>query len=469
MRGGPGLLVAALAIGGCTAAGNPLPPPGRPPPPVKVAEPPVRGEVEAAPRLPPPEHAPLADPIVASDAAGIEELEERVAYWTIRWLVRSEEELAWFRRRMVRYVDRVDSVLIARRLPRVLRYLPLVESGYDPRATSPAGAAGLWQLMAGTARVQGLRVTSILDERRDPLRSTDAALDYLETLRDRYRGSWFLALAAYNAGPGRLDGILRRHAPTEAYADRLYVELEEHVPAETRDFVPKLLAVRRVAEELRLLVPEGGSGGGVAGGVQVVVPDATSLDVVARAAGAPLPVVEELNPHILRGYTPPGSRTGVWVPEGTAAGFGERYARVPPEKRVSFVEHRIRKGETLTRVASLYDVSLAEVQDANPGLDPRRLQIGSWVVVPRSPASRGEGAGGAGRVAGSSGAAGGLVLGAGGAGAGSLRRHRVRPGESLWEIARSYGIPLERLREMNDLTEGSVLYPGDELRLPEPG
>ena len=171
----------------------------------------------------------LADPEFARDVHG----------WIDYWTVSATRWFPGFLDRMGARGATVDSALVAGGFPLSLRYLPLIESGYDPEVTSRTGAAGMWQLMPSTARGLGLNVSDRVDERRDPAKSTDAALRYLDALHGQF-GSWFLALAAYNSGPGRVRGILRRHAPDAPLSDSLFWALRGHFPRETREFLPKL-------------------------------------------------------------------------------------------------------------------------------------------------------------------------------------------------------------------------------------
>jgi membrane-bound lytic murein transglycosylase D len=140
----------------------------------------------------------------------------------------------------------VDSALVAYGFPPSLRYLPLIESGYDPRVTSRSGAAGMWQLMPSTARGLGLVVNPVRDERRDAEKSTEAALRYLDDLQAEFE-SWFLTLAAYNTGPTRVRRMLRRHAPDAPRTDSLFWALRHRFSPETREFVPKLYGAMFVA------------------------------------------------------------------------------------------------------------------------------------------------------------------------------------------------------------------------------
>lgn len=475
----PGLFL-ALQLAGCATAAPP-----EPPPPMEV---PAFGEWTidltdshggALLSPPPMTEDERRDPILGSTVAEDPDVRERVNYWILRWQTWGQGYFTRYLERMERYAGLVDREIAERGLPPSLRYLPVVESGYNPVAVSPAGAAGMWQFMPATARFLGMDVTPLIDERRDPWTSTGAALDYLAELNERFEGSWFLALAAYNGGWGRVQRTLDRYGNGAEPSDSLFWALRDRFPRETRDFVPKLLAAARLARnpEVYGFVPDIPP---VADAPREVrVPDATSLDVVADAAGVDLEEVERLNPHLLRGYTPPDRETALRVPGETVERFRTRYAAIPPEERVSFVEHRIRPGETLTHVADRYRVPLSEIRAANPRVRPRRLQVGQWVVVPRSPRAT-DASTTTGRVAstassGGSGPSASSGTGAGGRGGGALSEgedadagevvHRVSSGESLWTIARRYGVRVADVRRWNELSAGAVLHPGDELRI----
>jgi membrane-bound lytic murein transglycosylase D len=322
------------------------------------------------------------DPILHTSTALDPGLQARTGFWVSHWTERRPEDFRRYLERMARYQDLVDGELGARDLPNALRYLPIVESGYRSSAVSRVGATGLWQIMSPTARALALTVSPIVDDRRDPVTNTRAALDYLEELYDSF-GSWYLALAAYNAGPARVRSVLARHAPDpDISPDLRFLMIRPHLPSETREFVPKLLAaahLARDAEELGLLPPERSA---PLAFDEVVVADATSMDVVAWAAGVDEGEVLALNPQYLRGFTPPGQTRVVRVPPGTGERFRERYAEIPPEDRLTFLEHVVSSGETFTHIARRYRVPLAELLAANSRIDPRRLQIGTRVVVP---------------------------------------------------------------------------------------
>lgn len=387
-RGGVGMagLGLALLTGGC-GGGGPTPPPPIPPPDVSVEA--VAADVlapDAGAFLPPPGPV-LRDDIFRSPMIRHPDFQREVDRWVAYWRSTASRWFPGYLERMTWFAGTVDEALAENGLPPSLRYLPIIESGYSPRAVSRASAVGLWQFMAPTARGYGMQVSPLLDERRDPFKSTEAAADFLATLRERF-GSWFLALAAYNSGPNRVQRILDRYAPLTPRSDSLYWELRRYLPRETRDFVPKFVAAALVAGNPAAYGYEVPADTLAFVFDEVAVPDATTLDVVALAAEAPQEEIERLNPEVVRGITPPGQETQLRVPEGKGAVFQDNYARIPPSERVTFVEHRVARGETFTHIARRYGVPVRDVQAANPGVNPRRLQIGQRLTVPIAPSAR---------------------------------------------------------------------------------
>lgn len=331
--------------------------------------------------LAPPSGEPMVDELLASpllrDPAFNEVLDDWLGYW-------GDSARPWFPdfvRRMGSFEQTVDSALAARRLPPSLRYLPLIESGYNPGARSHAAAVGMWQFMAGTAREHGMEVGPFVDERRDPFLSTAAAVAFLDELHQEF-DSWFLALAAYNGGPNRTRRILRENAPLAQPSDSLFWSLRRHWPRETREFVPKLVGAILVAQEPHRygydpIVPEAPFRFD-----EVVVPDGTTFDVLAQAAGVSEDEIRRMNPEYYRGFTPPGEEVSIRVPTGHGGRFREEYAKVPADRRMTVVEHSVAAGETLSHIAVRYGVSVRDLQAANPDVRPRFLRVGTTLTVP---------------------------------------------------------------------------------------
>lgn len=326
------------------------------------------------------------DELLASSVLRDPEFARRVHWWVGYWTGPAKEWFPGFLDRMAWLGASVDSALATRGLPPSLRYLPLIESGYAPGVTSGARAVGLWQLMAPTARGLGLEVTPLVDERRHIVKSTEAALEYLDALHREF-GSWFLALAAYNSGPTRVRSILRRHAPDEPRSDSLFWALRHRFAPETRDFLPKLYSAMWIATQPEAYGFESPAVDQLAFD-EVRVPDQTTLDVIARAARASHAEILRLNPEYIRGITPPGREVTMRVPAGRAGLFERNYDLIPPEERVTFVQHVVRAGETLSKIAMRYGVRTGDIEAANPTVRARSLRVGARLTVPVAPSVR---------------------------------------------------------------------------------
>jgi membrane-bound lytic murein transglycosylase D len=215
-----------------------------------------------------------------------------------------------------RYVPRIARILRQRGLPQELAYLPLIESGFRPLAVSPAGAVGTWQLIADTGRRYGLRIDRYVDERRDPVKSTQAAAKYLKELHAMF-GDWHLALAAYNTGEQNIARILEAGRAENFWQMRR----RGFLCAETADFVPQFLAALHIAETPAAYAPT----------EQPFEYDlvrlrrSLSLVTVARLSGASTSAIKELNPALHRGVVPPRGYA-VRLPKGTKAAFELAYA-----------------------------------------------------------------------------------------------------------------------------------------------
>ena len=257
------------------------------------------------------------------------EMNAEVERWMERYLTDQRPVFTRYLEREGLYSGMIREGLRRRGMPEELMYLAAIESGYSPRATSRVSAIGMWQFMGPTAQAFGLRIDSYVDERRDPVRATEAALDYLQSLHDRF-GSWYMAAAAYNAGPSRVARIVRDHADDATGEEALYWEIVDHLPRETRAYVPKMLAailLGQAAEEYGFEVEPAQP----MVFDRVWVPGGTTLKTVAEAVNLPLARIRELNPHLLRGVTPPGEPFGIRVPPGRSpmvvASLGSRWRR----------------------------------------------------------------------------------------------------------------------------------------------
>lgn len=215
--------------------------------------------------------------------------------------------------RMGAFAPMIRATLRDRGVPQELLYLAMIESSYKPGAVSRAGATGMWQFMRGTAALYGLEVSAYVDERRDPVRSTQAAVRHLDDLHREF-GSWHLALAAYNAGPPRVQRALRRHAGARVGDERLYWRIRPHLPAETREYVPLFLAAAEIARRPSAYGLSPAPTKPPLAFREVWYPGGTPLAGIARSRGLPVDQVLALNPHLVRGTTPPGRAWPVRLP-----------------------------------------------------------------------------------------------------------------------------------------------------------
>lgn len=262
-------------------------------------------------------------------------------------------------------------------MPAELALLPVVESAFDPFATSPAGAAGIWQFMPETAEHVGLEMDWWYDGRRDILASTEAALDYLGDLRARFDGDWLLALAAYNAGSARVQRAIKHNRGAGEPVDYWHLPL----PAETRAYVPRLIALKTIIARPRdygVTLP----GLPDARHFSVVEIDGQiDLRVAARLAGTTLDGLRRLNPGYDRQITAPDGTHTLLVPSSAVRLFRERIARLPAERRVESIRYRIRPGDNLSTIALVYNTTVKALRRANR-LRDNRIQAGDLLIVP---------------------------------------------------------------------------------------
>ncbi|HEX6669280.1 MAG TPA: transglycosylase SLT domain-containing protein [Gemmatimonadales bacterium] len=380
----------------------------------------------------------------------------RVQHYLSYFQAMAPSRLAVVLERGARYEPMIRERLTAAGLPGDLFYLALIESGYSSEAVSRAYAVGMWQFMRGTGRGYGLRVDTWVDERRDPVKSTDAAARHLRDLRERF-GSLYLAAAAYNAGAGKVSRSLNQLEPAEELeaaedsGDAAFFRLVESklLAHETRDYVPKLIAAAIIAKQPARY-------GIATAPVQpfaydsLVVTDATGLDVVARLADVTLGEIRDLNPHYLRLATPPDALSVIRLPAGTGQVAAAAYAELPAGERVHYLTHVVRKRERLTTIAANYRIPLADLRAANPKQGPRphagtRLVIPA-VAIPSAIAIRAAGDRRPHHA--------------------TARTHKVRRGETLTGIARRYRVSLAALKRANAIRNEHALRAGARLRIP---
>jgi len=275
------------------------------------------------------------------------------------------------------YLSFILNQVERRGLPTELTLLPAVESAFDPFVTSPAGAAGIWQFMPGTAEQVGLRQDWWYDGRRDIVAGTSAALDYLAELHQYFNGDWLLALGAYNTGLASMKRAIQHNIDKREPTDFWHLDL----PQETRDYVPKLIALRILinnpdAYNITLpILPNSLYFRDVDIGGRI------DLQVAARLAGTSLDELQRLNPGLNRSITPPDGQHRLLVPSRKATLFRERLALLPNDQRVQSITYRIRWGDTLSAIAHYAQTTVARLRQLNR-LENSRIIAGRLLIIP---------------------------------------------------------------------------------------
>lgn len=305
---------------------------------------------------------------------------ERVDYWVERFTTDKRKEFARFLARSGRYVPMISAKLEERGMPRDLIYLAMIESGFNPTAYSSAKASGLWQFIGETGERYGLDINRAVDERNDPLKATDAALDYLTYLHDRF-DSWYLAAAGYNTGENRVGRIMREETGSEKGDEYSYYQIWDRLPKETRDYVPLMIAAARISKQ-----PEKYGFGDVEMEAplayeQVVVEPATPLEAIAIAAGTTIDALQDLNPHFKLERTRNDQRQLVRVPMGARTAFLVNWPKVRDDHTVNITEYKVRRGDSLLAIAKRHGVTVDEIQDAN-SLTGTRINAGETLEIP---------------------------------------------------------------------------------------
>jgi len=369
-------------------------------------------------------------------------MNDRVKSSIIYFQTVAREAFTKYLSRSKKYNSMFRQVLARHGLPLDLVYLSLVESGYNPRAYSWARASGLWQFIASTGRLYGLNRDWWVDERRDPVKSTEAAARFLKDLYKEF-GDWELAMAAYNGGPGRIRQTIRKQGTVDFWKMRLR--------RQTMDYVPLIYAATIIAKE-----PERYGFHDIEREPEVVwdeikIDRCLELKVVAQAVGCSVDELKELNPELLRNYTPPNDKNYVLkIPKGVKDKFQAAYASMPSPKETSWVKHQIRRGETISSIAARYGVSQYAIKESNNLGRSSRIYAGKTLIVP-VPLDR-EDQQASSRTNREYAAEGSV--------------YTVKSGDTMWDIARAFGTSVDALRRINYIERGSRIYVGQKLKIP---
>jgi membrane-bound lytic murein transglycosylase D len=329
-------------------------------------------------------------PIAATDMAGfalaggewdLANLDhERVDFWIERFTTDKRGDFTRFLERTGRYGPMIAAKLAERDMPQDLIYLAMIESGMNPTAYSHAHASGLWQFIAETGQRYGLTVNRLLDERNDPVKSTDAALDYLTYLHNRL-GSWYLAAAGYNTGENRVARIMREETGSEKGTDEDFYRIWDRLPRETRDYVPLMIAAARISKDPAKYGFQNVEMQPALAFEEVPVDASTPLDAIAEAVGAEAREIRQLNPHFKQGVTPNGQRSLVRIPDGTRTAFMVNWPHVREQRTLAATDYRVRPGDALLTIARQHGTSVNAIRAAN-NISGDRIRAGQTLQIP---------------------------------------------------------------------------------------
>jgi membrane-bound lytic murein transglycosylase D len=387
-----------------------------------------------------------------------------------------------------------------------------VESAYKTTAYSRARARGVWQFIAATGRRYGLRIDYWADDRLDPEKSARAAAAYLKDLYAEF-GDWYLALAGYNAGEGKIRRAIKRTGKKDFWA----IANTRYIRRETKNYVPAIIAATMISKEPEKYGFDFEPDAPVAYET-VQVEGAADLRVLAKCAGTDFETMRDLNPALRRYQTPPYATTAVHVPPGTASRTLAALAEVPEDQRVLYARHKVRRGDTLSGLSRKYGVTVSAIQQANKMGRRTMIREGHTIVIPTVAASnypagggydadasavdgevivyrvrRGDTLYGIARRYRTTSAAIAAVSGirvdkllqigerlkvvpgvrssvearrivqGGGSSSGGTVTHIVRRGDSLWRIASRYKTTVDQLCSLNSISRHSILHPGTKL------
>jgi membrane-bound lytic murein transglycosylase D len=448
-------LVVSLALAAAGCAHAPVKPAVSEPAPLTV---PMAASAPVPDTSPPEEPAPTVEPVATGYAdlfdrvrAGfkIEDVAEHAVDTQLFWFANHPEYLERSFQRSELYLYDIASQIEVRGMPLELALLPMIESAYEPYAYSRARASGLWQFIPGTGSRFGLKQDWWYDGRRDVVESTHAALDYLQYLHDEFNGDWLLAIAAYNCGELTVEHALVVNRAKGRPLDFWSLKL----PAETRAYVPKLLAMKRlIADPARY---------GLAFSKipnqplfeRVETLGQIDMELAAELAGISSEDLYELNPAFHRWATDPTGPNFLLLPPESVALFRQNNAQLTPAERLPVTRYRVLAGDSVASVAREFNTTIDVIREMND-LPAGKLTLGADLSVPAP-----------------------VVLPPKVARAAllvdhpALRQHRhghihvVRRGDSLWAIAHRQGMDVHKLASLNGMEADTPLRAGQHLRL----
>ncbi len=327
-----------------------------------------------------------------------------------------------------RYEDMIRKTLHDEGVPQDLIYLAQAESGFHSLAVSRAGARGMWQFMGVRARGYGLERNWWVDDRQDPEKATRAAARHLKDLYNQF-GDWYLAMAAYNSGPGTVQSAVKR----TGYADFWELYRRNVLPRETRNYVPIIVAVTIMAKNPGQYGLDSVEKDKPVPYETVKINYPVDLRLVAECVDANVADLQDLNPSLLRMTTPKGTQFDLHVPAGTAEKFQTAVAAIPVDKRVWWRYHKVQSGETLLAIARNYHTTAKAISEAN-GLEDEDLAPDTKLIIPIAAGKEADTATYARRIT----------------------RYKVRKGDTVESVAENFGVSPKMVRSWNRLKGSSL-------------
>ena len=360
-----------------------------------------------------------------------------------KWFIKHKSTIEKISERAEPYLYFISEEVKKRNMPGEIALLPIIESSFRTHAYSSMKASGLWQFIPATGRYFNLKQNWWYDGRRDVYKSTLAALTYLEQLNKYYKGDWFLTLAAYNAGVGNVNKAIRKNLKKGLPIDYWSLAL----PKETRQYVPKLIAVSRVIADHKKynisLMP-------IKNKPYLALVNTQSqieLAVAAQIANMTLEEMRAYNPGFKRWITDPDGPHHLLIPLDKATHFKRQLASLDRVKRVSSYQHKIRSGESLGLIAQKYGVSISVLKQANQ-LKNNRIRTGKYLFVPVEANNSTKGFAKISKKRSKS------------------TSYKVRKGDSFWLIARRYNVSHKKLAALNNFSTGDKLVIGKKIKIP---
>lgn len=376
------------------------------------------------------------------------EINENVEKWIRYFQNRGRVHMERYLLRSTRYEALMKKVLRDNKLPEDLFYIALIESGFSSQAFSHASAVGYWQFIRGTGKRYKLKINQLVDERRDPVLSTQAAADYFKDLYQRF-DSWYLAMAAYNVGEGRIDRV------TKKYKTKDFWELSRNkkaLPTETDNYVPKYIAAKLIAKNPDKYGFEGIDYMPPIEFDHITVSQPINLRLMAEKMNYNYEDFKALNPKFKGEIAPlePDNTLGLRIPPGSyeiaqsasVESIVDKIEYVADQKEIQ--TYRIKKGDTLSVLARRYRTTIAYLRDINDFSRKKKIRVGQKIFVPdRTPLveKRPE--------------------------LKAKKFHIVRKGDNVASIAKKYKTSVGRIKKLNKLKSKSNLKVGSRILLPE--